>query len=109
MNRLASVLTVIVVVAATTQIFVTRRVVEVVDPQGKPIAGAMVEPISLSINFAKLSTDKNGSVTLPNFTAQEIKWVSVTKPGYQSTGHQQLPQRWPWKITLQPAVAAPKP
>jgi hypothetical protein len=78
------------------------RVVQVVDPQGAPIADATVEPITASTNGNPLRTDKNGNATLPSFSIQEIQWVSVSKAGYETSGQLPLPDTWPWKITLKP-------
>jgi hypothetical protein len=85
------------------------RVVQVVDPQGAPIADAMVEPITASTNGNPLRTDKNGNATLPRFSVQEIQWVSVSKAGYETSGHLTLPKTWPWKITLKPTSSKPPP
>lgn len=55
----------------------------VVDATGRPIAGATVERVSLSINGPSVLTDSNGGARLP-WGPQEAQWVSVSKPGYQS-------------------------
>ena len=56
--------------------------VRVVDEKGSPIEGALVEPVSLSMNGRGILTDADGEVSLP-FTIQEWKWVNVSKRGYQ--------------------------
>lgn len=53
----------------------------VVDEKGVPIEGASVEPISLSINYPKVKTNKKGKANL-GFKIQKIQWVTVSKKGY---------------------------
>ena len=54
------------------------------DEKGKPISGASVAPISLSINYKKVITDKKGHASI-DFKVQEVKWVTVSKEGYISS------------------------
>lgn len=55
--------------------------VVVVDPAGKPVAGAQVEPISASINYQPVLTDSKGRVRFgPAMLKRE--WFNVAKDGY---------------------------
>src|SRR6478735_424232 len=76
----------------------TQRVL-VVDGASRPIAHAVVEPISLSINYAPMTTSAKGEVSLPH-VLQKIEWVSVTKAGFQPSGHVPLRQENPMVLTL---------
>ena len=78
----------------------TQRVV-VVDTANRPITGAAVEPISLSINYAKETTDSKGKVALPH-VFQRVVWVSVTKEGYEPSGHVAVGNEDPIVVTLSP-------
>ena len=74
----------------------------VVDKAGKPIKGASVEPVSLSINFGKLKTDKKGEVRLSRFYVQEIEWISVSYLGYKSkVSVQYRGEKKPVKVVLE--------
>ena len=75
------------------------KVVKVYDDDGKPIAGAEVEAVSLSINSAPNLTDDEGKTTLP-FNIQGTKWVQVSKSGYRFA-QVGVPERWPLIITLE--------
>ena len=76
--------------------------VEVVDPSGKPIEGANVQAVSLSINSLPNATNKKGEALLPA-NIQGAKWVLVTKPGYEPK-ERELPMAWPLRITLTPEI-----
>jgi uncharacterized protein YcfL len=78
------------------------RVVRVVDVSGKPVSGAHVQAVSLSINSHPNSTDDNGRTLLPS-NIQGTKWVVVSKAGYQSI-QIEIPQTWPLSITLYPST-----
>lgn len=78
----------------------TQRVL-VVDAANRPIAGAVVEPISLSINYTKVTTSANGKVALPR-VLQKIEWVSVTKEGFKPSGPVPVRPENPMVITLSP-------
>lgn len=65
----------------------TRPEVVVVDAAGMPIEGATVQPITLSMNGPSKLTDRKGAVIISERGAQPVKWVSVTKKGYQDSGH----------------------
>lgn len=90
----------LVLCAATLNGCKTQRVL-VVDGGNRPIARAVVEPISLSINYAPLTTNAKGEVSLPH-VIQKIEWVSVTKTGFEPSGHVPLRQENPMMITLSP-------
>ena len=55
--------------------------VTVTDEKNTPIAGAAVDPYSLSINYPRLITKKDGTVRIP-WTIQRTERVSVSKDGY---------------------------
>lgn len=57
----------------------------VIDAMKKPVSGAKVEPISLSMNYAVLTTDASGVTKLP-WVPQKIEWVSVKKEGFEPSG-----------------------
>ena len=57
--------------------------VVVVDQKGAPIKDATVQPISLSINYPKVKTNKNGKANL-GWKLQKVEWVTVSKEGYQT-------------------------
>ena len=74
--------------------------VVVVDAKGKPIEGASVEQITLSMNLASKLSDKDGKVEIPKGGLQKTEWISVTKAGYVSSGHINFDQPKPIKVTL---------
>ncbi|MGC4071727.1 MAG: hypothetical protein QM760_04290 [Nibricoccus sp.] len=78
----------------------TQRVV-VIDTLNRPVSGAIVEPISLSINYAKLTTDEKGKASLPR-VIQKVEWVSVTKEGFKPSGHVPVGSGSPVVIILDP-------
>ena len=78
----------------------TQRVL-VVDEANLPLAGADVEPISLSINYAKVKTNKKGKAALPH-VLQPVVWVSVTKEGFKPSGQVSLKEENPMVVTLRP-------
>lgn len=78
----------------------TQRVL-VVDDANRPIAGADVQPISLSINYAKVKTNKMGKAALPH-VLQPVVWVSVTKEGFKPSGQVSLKEGNPIVVTLRP-------
>lgn len=57
--------------------------VMVVDESGKPIAGAAVEPISMSMNYPKVMTDGSGNGMIGE-KVQEVKWLKISKKGFES-------------------------
>ena len=71
----------------------------VVDQNGKAIEGAIVTPISLSMNYPKQKTNNKGELTITS-KVQKVKWISVEKKGYQSSGHIDFTGPKPLKITL---------
>jgi hypothetical protein len=76
--------------------------VQVVDPAGKPVQGAQVAPVTLSMNGAAAATDAKGEAEIPlSIGGQSTKWVNVSKAGFQS---QQIaiPANWPLKVVLKP-------
>ena len=79
----------------------TQRVL-VVDNANLPIADADVEPISLSIHYAKVKTNKKGIAALPH-VLQPVVWVSVNKEGYTPSGHVSLKEENPMVVSLRPS------
>jgi len=78
----------------------------VVDAADKPIQGADVQPVSLSINGAITKTDAAGVADVPlSVGGQDAKWISITKAGYDPAGVD-VPAQWPLRITLMPAGTA---
>jgi len=77
--------------------------VQVVDPNGAPIQGVQVAPVSLSMNGSPETTNARGEASVPLNIGQDTKWVSVSKSGFNSQ-QVDLPTKWPLKIVLQPAT-----
>lgn len=75
----------------------------IVDESGNPIKHASVEPISLSINYAKFNADENGHANIP-WKLQPVKWIAITKSGYVDSGHIDVDQPKPIIITLEKAT-----
>jgi len=75
--------------------------VQVFDMSGKPIQGAAVVPISLSINYNHVTTDAAGECVIPN-TIQRVKWIMVTKHGYKDSPQIDYNQPKPIRVVLQP-------
>jgi hypothetical protein len=85
MNRVGFIIMLVVCSSLVGGGCVSRSVV-VLDAGGTPVSGAKVEPVSLSINYGASITGGSGKVALPRVT-QTIEWVSVTKQGFQPSGH----------------------
>src|SRR5687768_261978 len=50
----------------------------VVDPAGKPVVGAEVHPVSLSMDGRRVLTDARGEASVPlRVGLQQTKWVAV--------------------------------
>ena len=86
--------------AATMSLCCCRpaQMVKVTDIAGVPIAGAEVTSVSLSTNSSPALTDLEGTASLPS-SPQSPRWVSVSKPGYQSESVP-VPPRWPLHVIL---------
>ncbi len=56
--------------------------VSVVDQTGRPVAGARIEPVSLSINHFSVTTDEDGMASIP-WHMQQIEWLHVSKKGFK--------------------------
>ncbi len=81
---------------------VDRRVVQVVDAAGKPVAGAMVEAVSLSMNTGPNTTDATGEAELPS-NVQGARWIAVSKAGFERACVD-VPKQWPLRVTLKPTT-----
>jgi hypothetical protein len=76
--------------------------VQVFDPAGKPVAGAQVAPVSLSMNGAATPTDDRGEASVSlRVGGQDTKWVAVSKQGFEPQ-QVPVPAKWPLKVILQP-------
>ncbi|WP_435894721.1 hypothetical protein [Oceaniferula spumae] len=73
----------------------------VVDPKGNPIAEAKVTPISHSMNYPAILTDKNGEVRIKK-RIQKVVWIEVRKDGYLDSGMLEYVAKKPIKVELQP-------
>ena len=73
--------------------------VQVQDISGKPIAGAEIFSLSLSITQGPTHTNAKGMAT-PAKNSQGIKWLRVEKPGYQ-TVTVEVTGNWPLIIVLE--------
>jgi hypothetical protein len=81
------------------------KTVLVSDTANKPIQGAVVIPVSLSMSGPGVTTDGNGQAQIPSQVGpQRIQWVSVNKQGFQPA-YVAVPATWPLRITLAPATA----
>lgn len=92
------VLTTVCVAGCST--FSQQRRVQVVDPSGAPIAGAVVEGQTMSMNTGPIITDAKGEATARD-NIQGLKWINVSKDGYQ-TANVNAPSTWPLRVTLVP-------
>ena len=52
------------------------------DHSGKPVPGAKIEPVALSINYAPVTSDEEGQAVIA-WQLQEVEWINVSKDGYQ--------------------------
>jgi hypothetical protein len=77
--------------------------VQVVDPDGRPVQGAKVVPVSLSTNGAAATTDAKGRASVPLIIGQATKWVSISRAGFTSR-QVDVPAKWPLKVVLQPVT-----
>jgi hypothetical protein len=74
----------------------------VVDAAGRPVEGAEVHPVSLSVDGRRVMTNARGEASVPlRVSLQQTKWVAVSKTGYERQ-HVDVPESWPLKIVLQP-------
>lgn len=79
-----------------------REVIKVVDPAGRPIAGANVEAVSPSMNAGPNITDGHGECVLPS-NMQGVQWVQISKAGFEAI-QVDIPKTWPLCVTLKPAT-----
>jgi hypothetical protein len=77
-----------------------RPRVQVVDQNGRPIAGAEVIAVSLSMNAGGAFTDDNGIAVVPR-DIQGTQWIEVRKQGYDGA-FVAVPSSWPLRVTLMP-------
>ena len=54
----------------------------VLDNNGKPIEGAKIFPISLSINYPSVKTDLQGRAWI-SYKIQKTKWLTISKSTYK--------------------------
>jgi len=73
--------------------------VVVVDSDGKPVAGATVLGVSLSIGGQQTQTDENGHAAIP-WAVQRTQWITVSKTGYRPTKNIDMNQAKPIRVTL---------
>ena len=69
------------------------------EKDGTPIVGAEAEVVSLSINWGKRPTNKNGKVMIQQWHAQTPQYIEVSKKGY-FTGYLFYPESWPCEVFL---------
>jgi len=74
----------------------------VTDPSGKPVDGAKVTGTSLSIGGQFTMTNAKGEAQIPR-SAQETKWLAITKAGYTSVERIDTGQPRPIVVKLAPA------
>lgn len=75
--------------------------VVVVDDKGAPIAGAAVEPVSLSINYQAVTTDSKGEASLGS-PVQKVEWINVRKAGFADQNSIKFAGPKPIRVTLRP-------
>ena len=73
-------------VAAASGCYLSGPTLEVIvtDPAGAPIAGASVHPVSPSFTGPPKLTDASGIAVVPLKAIQDVQWVSVKAPGFDS-------------------------
>ncbi len=74
----------------------------VTDQSGKPVEGAQVTGTSLSIGGQFTMTNANGEAQIPR-SAQQTKWLAITKAGYTSVERIDTGQPKPIVVKLAPA------
>ncbi len=72
--------------------------VRVIDTNGKPIEGAKVSSVSLSMYTGPCFTNKKGYASVPN-NIQGTKWISISRSGYMSKSVG-TPDLWPLIVVL---------
>lgn len=73
--------------------------VHVQDTQGRPIAGADVEVVALSMGVFSGKTDANGEITFGTLYAQAPQWLYIRKDGFVGVDVN-FPTTWPYTVTL---------
>ncbi len=77
----------------------------VVDQVGKPVVGATVTPVALSINGAPTLTNSAGEAELDTSVGgQPPRWISVHKAGFVGV-EAPMPSTWPLRVALTPVPA----
>lgn len=77
----------------------------VVDPKNAPIPGAKVEAVTPSYGFHLDPTNAKGITMLPGRweTVQKVEWISVTKGGFQPSGHVTVNRNGKTIVVLKPS------
>ncbi len=90
----------VLLVALSLLIYVCCSASDVVvtDRAGVPVAGAMVESVTLSASYRPTVTDKKGGADLP-WAVQEVKWLNVSAPGFE-TAHVDYTGGRPQRVIL---------
>lgn len=73
----------------------------VVDSKGAAVAGAAVEPVSLSINYEAVMTDAKGGADIPS-KVQEVVWINVRKAGFADQRSIKFTGPKPVRVVLSP-------
>ena len=107
MTRQLSYLSVLILLAAVVGLAGCSGLVQVVDPDGRPVAGAEVTAVSLSMTAGPNITDGQGEAYLPG-NIQDVQWVQVAKPWHR-TVQVDLPETWPLRVMLVPTPGSRRP
>ena len=104
MNSLFRIILFVSITAIGCATYVTaskKADVVVVNPSGKPIAGAKVTPISHSIHYPSVLTNKNGEARIKT-AIQKVVWIKVSKEGFHDSQLLDFNEKKPIKVELQP-------
>ena len=71
----------------------------VTDEDGRPVQGAKVYALSLSVNSGPTETNAKGEASIPS-NVQGTKWILITKSGYKEL-QAAMPDEWPLRLTLE--------
>lgn len=78
-----------------------KKIVIVTDPSGKPVEGATVSAIALTMDDRPNMTDSKGQAILPENIQCPTMWIHVYKSGYERV-LVNVPDNWPALIILRP-------
>jgi hypothetical protein len=107
MTTYRSYLSVLIVVAVAAGLAGCTGLVQVVDPDGRPVPRALVTAVALEAVAGPSVTNGQGEAHLP-ISLHEVKWVQVAKPWHR-TIQVDVPDSWPLRVVLEPTPGCPNP